>query len=231
MLNRPVPLWLKITLTAFGALFTVTAVFGRPAVPDSTAAATPPPLPPHPAATTYTVMSVRGTTVDLADPSGKAFSIRAAGLASPAAGDCFSTESANWASAFLTGDRVTAEIVDTGSGSLAMIDLPDGTNYSMIALRNGYAKYSPDPLAAGDPRLADAETAARQAGTGLWGPPCRRPNSPVPTVTSIRTPPPVTSTGQPPAPPPAAPSTEPTTTTCTKAHPPAGERGKRPCAR
>lgn len=58
--------------------------------------------------------------------------------------------------------------------TLAFVILPDGTNYSVAAVKGGYAHayvfgHKPSMYAN---EIASAEQDARSSGRGLWGPPC-----------------------------------------------------------
>jgi micrococcal nuclease len=80
----------------------------------------------------------------------------------------------------LIGQRV-ALITDPSQGlydrygrTLAYLDTADGWDYSIEAARAGAAHayiYHDNP-AARYPEIAAAEKEARDAGRGLWGPPC-----------------------------------------------------------
>ncbi|TVT25509.1 excalibur calcium-binding domain-containing protein [Amycolatopsis acidiphila] len=108
-------------------------------------------------------------------------------MAMPVGANCYGAETASWASAFLTGKQVTVKTLDT----LAMITLSDGTSYSTAAVQGGHAKYLADALSTTyGPALQAAETSARAAGTGLWGPPCHG-NIDAPIVITTQTPAPV----------------------------------------
>lgn len=168
MRKRRPPLWLTITLGLFTVLFVLGAIFGgqSPSTGATTAAGPTTATPPM---RTYTVTRVDGATVELTDTTGATLNVQAAGIAMPTAPHCFGAEASSWASAFLTGKRVTAKTTDT----LAVITLSDGTSYSAVALDTGHAKYVTDAFAEGyGPSLQAAEQAARTNGTGLWGPPC-----------------------------------------------------------
>ncbi|MFJ7210916.1 excalibur calcium-binding domain-containing protein [Amycolatopsis sp. NPDC098790] len=123
-----------------------------------------------------------------------------------AAADCFGPESIAWAGTELTGSFVRL------STDGATVVLSDGQDYAAVAVANGYLKSA-------NSVLTTAETAARQAAKGFWGPPCNgsarlvapvvpvapQPSSaapaPAPTTKAAPKPPPVRTTAQdPPAP-------------------------------
>lgn len=189
MAKRRVPTWLKVTLGVFGVLFVLGAIVGRAASPanvtlSGTPAATPTTtLPP---AATYAVTSVDGATLELTDATGGRRTVEAAGIETPAAGNCYAFETTSWATAFLTGKQVTMQTANSGNTTLAMIVLADGTNYSTIAVQTGHAKYVADAFSdAYRAGLQAAESAARAAKAGLWGLPCQGViDAPAPVLTT-----------------------------------------------
>lgn len=191
MAKRRVPGWLKVTLGVFGVLFVLGAIFGRPSPPATVAlngSSAPTPTTTSPPTTTYTVTSVDGTAVELTDATGNRTNVRAAGIEMPLDANCYGPETANWTSTFLTGKQITMKTLDTTTGTLAMITLADGTSYSTIALQSGHAKYAGDALSdTYAAALEAAETEARSANAGLWGPPCNGAVdalTPIPTTTT-----------------------------------------------
>ncbi|NKQ53452.1 hypothetical protein HFP15_11230 [Amycolatopsis sp. K13G38] len=203
--RRKLPTWLKVTLGAFAALFTLAAIFGAsPDNPATPAAATTPAVP------TYTVTNViDGERVYLRDSTGVPKTVRAAGIDAPTTTYCWGPETANWATTFLAGKQVTIRALDQGMETMAALTLPDGTDYSTEALKRGYAKYAPgvtDGTYA--TALQTAENTARAANTGLWGAPCLgtidaptpSPATTLPATTTVTPPKPPTSPTTPPAP-------------------------------
>lgn len=195
MAKRRVPRWLKVTLGVFGVLFVLGAIFGRPSPPANVAlngSPAPTPTITSPPTTTYTVTSVDGTTVELTDATGNRTNVVAAGIEMPLDANCYGPETANWASAFLTGKQITMKTLDTPTGTLAMITLADGTSYSTVTLQGGHAKYAGDALSVTYAAALDAaETEARSANAGLWGPPCNGAidaPTPIPTTTTTEPP-------------------------------------------
>ena len=79
---------------------------------------------------------------------------------------CYSAESLAWATTTLSGKAVTLG-AETAQG--IAVTLAGGQDYAALAIQTGYLKYA---TAAALPALAAAETAAKQATSGLWGPPC-----------------------------------------------------------
>ncbi|MGW6377750.1 thermonuclease family protein [Rhodococcus sp. NPDC055112] len=93
---------------------------------------------------------------------------------------CWGPESTAYARAALDGVAVQvtidprADAVDDYGRTLAHLTLPDGSDYGTTAVRAGMAKAYAYGRSTG--RLTDditrAESEARAAGAGLWGPPC-----------------------------------------------------------
>ena len=108
---------------------------------------------------------------------------------------CYWTESLGWATTTLSGKAVTLG-AETALG--VAVTLADGQDYATLALQKGYLKYA---TAAASPALAAAESAAKQASGGLWGPPCLGSiDAPAPTPTPAAPPAPATKAA--PKPPP-----------------------------
>ncbi|WP_328446418.1 excalibur calcium-binding domain-containing protein [Amycolatopsis sp. NBC_00438] len=114
--------------------------------------------------------------------------------------DCFGAETLAWAGTKLTGTVIHLG-AETAEG--VAVALADGQDYATLALQNGYLK-SATAAASG------AETAARQAAKGFWGPPCNGsaslPAPPAPQQPTTM--PPAPSTKAAPKPPPARTTTE-----------------------
>jgi endonuclease YncB( thermonuclease family) len=177
--KRRLPNWLKITLGVFVVLFALGAIFGK--APAKTAEITAPTSTPTPTATTstppvasYTVTAVvDGKQVSLVDSQGVTKTVQAAGLDMPRGVYCYGTETSNWATTFLLGKQFTIKMVIQESATLAMLTRTDGTDYATEALKTGHAKYVADGLVSPyATALEAAQTSARTATTGLWGPPC-----------------------------------------------------------
>ncbi|WIY04259.1 excalibur calcium-binding domain-containing protein [Amycolatopsis mongoliensis] len=167
--KRRFPNWLKIILAVFAVLFLLGAIFGKapeehptaaPAAPtsDSTTTTT------TPAPVTYTVASVTdAANFDVVANDGKRRTVHVQDVTTTgAAGDCFGAETVAWAGTKLIGTVVRLG-ADSASG--VTVALADGQDYATLAVSNGYLKATGSALAA-------AETAARQAVKGFWGPPC-----------------------------------------------------------
>jgi len=167
--KRP-PAWLQAVLGVFVALFALGSYLGAPTRdPQPSAVAAPPPTP-VPPADVFTVSKViDAETIVLAYPEGADRTVRPFGIDAPTGTDCFATEATDWATRTLTGQRVTVDFV----GELASLSTGGGDDYSIAAVRAGFAKAAfgevETPAAA---VLAVAEDSARSDVTGLWAPPC-----------------------------------------------------------
>ena len=200
------PNWLKIVLSAFAVLFVLGAIFGKAPEPKPAAAIPPATSPtsvssatptPTPVAVTYTVGSVTdGTTLEVKGSDGTAKTVHVLGVIAPLVNSgCYWTESLGWATTTLSGKAVTLG-AETALG--VAVTLADGQDYATLALQKGYLKYA---TAAASPALAAAESAAKQASGGLWGPPCLGSiDAPAPTPTPAAPPAPATKAA--PKPPP-----------------------------
>lgn len=203
--KRRVPAWIKIVLAVFAVLFVLGAVFGKPGekpvaqpAPTTTtitAATTTSSSPP--ANPVYRVTSVAGASVIVSDTAGISKTVYVAGI-QPAA-DCYGTETASWATAFLAGQEVTLQsVVEQGGKTLAHVVLADGTDYATAALQGGYARFAADAVAESYANvLRAAESAAGAAKAGLWGPPCN--GSPTTPAVAPPVAPPATTAAPPPA--------------------------------
>ena len=197
------PNWLKIVLAAFAVLFVLGAIFGEAPEPKPTAAASPAPsttpttsaTSAAPAPVTYTIGTVTdGATVVVNGSDGTSKTVHVLGVTAPAATvGCYSVESLAWATTTLSGKAVTLG-VETAQG--IALSLAGGEDYAALAIQKGYLKYA---TSAALPALAAAETAAKQATSGLWAPPCNGTiDAPAPTPTPVPTPePPVTKAAPP----------------------------------
>ncbi|MDI2027175.1 excalibur calcium-binding domain-containing protein [Saccharopolyspora sp. TS4A08] len=108
--------------------------------------------------------------------------VRLAGLQTPPAGECWGAEARAFAERSLRGVTVRAAFgVGWSSGrspdpEVSLI-LPDGAEYSSLALQQGAAEFYPQSfLAEGlTAELVQAEATAKTAGRGLWGEGCHPP--------------------------------------------------------
>lgn len=101
---------------------------------------------------------VDGRTVEFAN----GIRVRISMLAPPAA--CWASAALDFAKKTLLNQPVRFSSITPGEANL---ELPDGTDYAMLAVRQGVLRAQG---AAGP--LAEAETAAAREKLGLWGPPC-----------------------------------------------------------
>ncbi|RRO17997.1 hypothetical protein EIL87_06930 [Saccharopolyspora rhizosphaerae] len=116
----------------------------------------------------------------IAVPGGAPRVVRVAGVRAPAAGECWVGEARAFAERTLRGAAVTVTSgVGWSSGRSAepevSLRLPDGVEYSSLALQRGVARLYPHAfLAEGlTAELTQAEATAKSAGTGMWGERCR----------------------------------------------------------
>ncbi|MET8848300.1 excalibur calcium-binding domain-containing protein [Amycolatopsis sp. NPDC004625] len=202
------PNWLKIVLAAFTVLFVLGAIFGKAPEPKLTTAAAPassaPPSTstsatptPTPVVVTYTVAGVPdGATVVVNGSDGSSRTVHVLGVTAPAAGTgCYWTESLGWATTTLSGKAVKLG-AETAQG--IALTLADGQDYAALAIQQGYLKYAET---AAVPALAATESTAKQAVSGLWGPPCNGTiDAPAPTVAPVPAVPPAPKPTQAPAP-------------------------------
>jgi micrococcal nuclease len=134
-----------------------------------------------------------GDTVRVRDVDG-VLTVRVLGIDTPEtvkAGytvGCWGPESTAYARALLDGVTVQvsgdprADTVDDYGRTLAHLTLPDGADYGTAAVRAGMAKAYAYGRST-DRRTEDiarAESEARAAGSGLWGPPCEGHTDSVP---------------------------------------------------
>lgn len=202
--NRRFPNWLKIALAAFGVLFLLGAIFGKSPQPKTAAAPASAPATttaattsttPSPTTETYTVASVTdGATLEVIAGDGARKTVRVLGVApTGTSGDCFGAESLAWATTKLAGTLVRLGVENAGA---VTVSLADGLDYATVAVQDGYLKSATAALSA-------AESAARQAAHGFWGPPCNGSVSlAVPTPQPPTSAPPVAAAKTTPKPPP-----------------------------
>lgn len=147
-----------------------------------------PATPPANAVTTATVARViDGDTLVVRVESGGEVTVRVLGIDAPETRhpdrpvECWGLESSVWAATQLAGRAVTLradptqDAVDRYGRTLAYVELPDGSDFSTRALRDGHAIYYQyrGPVHRAE-RLRAAEADARARRRGLWGPPCHR---------------------------------------------------------
>ncbi len=170
-------------------------------------AAQPAPTPSGPGtyhATGTVTTVIDGDTFEVTGADGTVETVRVLGIDTPETQDpaepvqCWGPEATAFAKQKLGGQTVdlftdpTQDTRDRNDRLLAYVILPDGVNYSVAAAAAGaarayvYAASSPELLA---PEIASAEKEAKQAGRGLWGPPCNGSESPVPTDPASASPP------------------------------------------
>jgi micrococcal nuclease len=145
-------------------------------------------------ATATVLRVVDGDTVDVMDDGRGRLRIRIIGIDSPEVHrpgysvGCWGPQATDFARSTLAGQRV-AIVTDPSQDShdrygrtLAYLDRPGGWDFSVEAARVGAARvyvYGHHP-AARTPEIEAAESEARQAGRGLWGPPCNGRTESVP---------------------------------------------------
>lgn len=106
--------------------------------------------------------------------------VRIAGVRAPVPGECWSAESREFAERTLRGAAVKAVFgVGWSSGRSpepeVSLVMPDGAEYSSLALQRGAARLYPQAFLADGltSELTQAEATAKAAGRGLWGEGCR----------------------------------------------------------
>ncbi|BBY98279.1 thermonuclease family protein [Mycolicibacterium fallax] len=138
--------------------------------------------------TTATVLKVvDGDTIDVRDDNRGRLRIRVLGIDTPETKrpgytvGCGGPEATAFARENLLNQRVAIiydpgqELHDRWGRTLAYLVKGDGWDYSVEAARAGMAHayvFGGKPVAR-YPQIAAAESEARAAGRGLWGPPCR----------------------------------------------------------
>lgn len=206
-----------IPLCAVGALITfivIGATAGPATEPGSAVAAesgTTTVVPPGDAAASTVVEVVDGDTIKVDDGR----TVRIIGIDAPetvAPGEpveCWGPEAAAFARQTLLDQEVTLvedptqDPVDRYGRTLAAVMLPDGQDFSVLAAEAGHVRaYLFETPSQRYDAISAAESRARAAGLGLWGPACAAPPSAEPQPTTPPRPvPPTTQT-----PPPAVPS-------------------------
>lgn len=133
---------------------------GGSATPSSDAAIAPPTL-------SNAFLTVRGVldgrTVLLSD----GVQVRVEGLAAPE--ECWAGSAAAFAKKFLQDKTVRIDPVDRVAADASPLRLKDGTDYAVLAVRQGAMRTD----SSHDRALIDAEAEAAKNGLGLWGPPCQ----------------------------------------------------------
>lgn len=130
------------------------------ATPSSDAPVAPPTL----SNTFLTVQGVvDGRTVLLSD----GVQVRVEGLAAPE--ECWAVSAATFAKKFLQDKTVRIDPVDRVVADASPLLLKDGTDYAVLAVRQGAMRTD----SSRDRALIDAEAEAAKNELGLWGPPCR----------------------------------------------------------
>jgi endonuclease YncB( thermonuclease family) len=186
-----------------------------------------------------------GDTVTLQSDGGTV-TARLLGIDTPATRDpggktgCFGPEATAWATNVLAGKQVvvrtdpTQGFRDEAGNVLVYLTLPDGTDYSIEAVRQGYARYAaPGIPPAESAALQAGQDDARGAGRGLWGAPCFGNTDPPSTVIAPPAPQPQPQPKAAPAPQPTprpAPVPEPETRQAPPPPPAGGEVYYRNCA-
>lgn len=129
---------------------------------------------------------VDGDTIDIRHDQRGRLRVRIVGLDTPETHrpgmgiGCGGPEASAFAKQTLEGQRV-AIVLDPGGDTtdrygrtLAGVFLPDGTNFAVLAVGQGYGRayvyaHRPNKWAA---EIQAAEDQARSLGRGIWGPPC-----------------------------------------------------------
>ncbi|MET9231579.1 cellulose-binding domain-containing protein [Lentzea sp. NPDC003310] len=132
---------------------------------------------------------VDGRTVEFVDGT----QVRIASLAEPK--ECFARAALDFARSTLVARSVRYTGLSIG---LVDLELEDGTDYAVLAVRQGALR--PEGVETGP--LINARDEAAAAGRGLWGPPCKGSDTspPAPTTTTTTPPPPPPTTTTPPRP-------------------------------
>jgi endonuclease YncB( thermonuclease family) len=125
-----------------------------------------------------TVLSVvDGRTVVTSD----SHQVRLSGLAVP--GACWAPAAIDFLQNNVVGKQVTLTVETDGAQRLARVQLTGGGDASQLAVSRGFGKVDP-AAAAARTDLTQAENAARQAKSGLWGDPCRGSDTAPPPTSS-----------------------------------------------
>lgn len=149
----------------------------------------------EPVSTTASVLKVvDGDTIDIRDDVRGRLRVRVLGIDTPETKKpgytvgCWGPEATEFAKSTLLGQRValvpdpTQDRTDRYGRTLAYLVRADGRDYSVEAARAGTAKsyvYGGVPVGRYD-AIEAAETEARDARRGLWGPPCNGDTASIP---------------------------------------------------
>jgi micrococcal nuclease len=149
--------------------------------------ATTPTVSAEPVSTTAVVLKVvDGDTLDIRDDNRGRLRVRLLGIDTPETKKpgftvaCWGSEATEFAKTTMLGQRValvtdpTQDVTDRYGRTLAYLVRADGWDYSVEAARAGAARsyvYDDHPVSRYD-AIEAAETEAREAHRGLWGPPC-----------------------------------------------------------
>lgn len=147
----------------------------------------PPTVMADPFVTTALVLKVvDGDTIDIRDDNRGRLRVRLLGIDTPETKNpgytvgCWGPEATEFAETTMLGQRValipdpTQDATDRYGRTLAYLVRADGWDYSVEAARAGTAQsyvYDDNPANRYD-AIQAAETEAREAHRGLWGPPC-----------------------------------------------------------
>ena len=128
---------------------------------------------------------VDGDTIDIRDDVRGRLRVRVLGIDTPETKKpgytvgCWGPEATEFARSTMVGQRValvpdpTQDRTDRYGRTLAYLVRADGWDYSVEAARAGTAKsYVYDQPVSRYDAIQAAEKEAREAGRGLWGPPC-----------------------------------------------------------
>lgn len=156
----------------------------------------PPAAEAAPAPTTATVLRVvDGDTIDVRDDTRGRLRVRMLGIDTPEVHrpgwsvGCWGPEAERFTTETLAGQRIaltadpTQDTHDRYGRSLAYVNLADGRDFAVEAVRAGMARayvYSDNPVSR-YPEIKAAEEEARVALRGLWGPPCNGRTESTPT--------------------------------------------------
>lgn len=170
----------------FRAATILTVAWTVIAVLSGCAPLTPPAADAAPAPTATVLRVVDGDTLDVRDDTRGRLRVRMLGIDTPEVHrpgwtvGCWGPEAERFATDTLTGQRVTLtadptqDTTDRYGRSLTYVNLADGRDFAVEAVRAGMARsyvYDDKPVTR-YPEIMAAENEARVALRGLWGPPC-----------------------------------------------------------
>lgn len=156
---------------------------------------TPPAADAAPAPTATVLRVVDGDTLDVKDDHRGRLRVRVLRIDSPEihrpgwSAGCWGPEAERFATETLTGQRITLtadptqDATDRYGRTLAYVNMTDGRDFSIEAVRSGMARsyvYDDKPVSR-YPEIRAAEDEARAALRGLWGPPCNGRTESTPT--------------------------------------------------